>query len=195
MSTQETKPLWLLPLGRVNPLWWVAVGAALIWVDYVDGPNPQYPVVYVIPVSLAAWYSGRWPALALAAAVSLAHAAFLLTIWQQPGDLVATLGPTTFRVAVIMVMALWFARLAEHERKVDVYVQRLEGLLPICSFCKSIRNDAGEWERLETYISNRTAAEFSHTFCQNCGKTHYPDFHSDVERATDKDRPAAPPAT
>ena len=189
---EAAKPLWLLPIGRLHPLWWVVVGAGLIWLDYTDGPTPQYPAMYVIPVSLAAWYSGRWPALALAGGVPFMHGLFLMTLWNQSGDLFALLGPTIFRGAVIMVMALWFARLAEHERKVHVYVERLEGLLPICSFCKSIRNDAGVWEPMETYISKRSEAEFTHSFCQACGKTYYPDFHFDGAPAADVNDRVAP---
>lgn len=169
----------MLPLGQWHPGWWVGVGAALIWIDYVLGPNSQAPVLYVIPVTLAAWYSGRWPAVALAVAMPVAHGALLLTLWKQPGDLFVIMAPTILRGAVIMVMALWFARLAGHERKVHQYVERLEGLLPICAFCKSIRNQAGQWERIETFISDRSEAEFSHSFCPTCGKTHYPDFDYD----------------
>ena len=66
--TPLATPWWLLPLGRVHPLWWVAVGASLIAIDYLVGPDFRYPVVYVIPVILAAWYSGRQPAVALAVA-------------------------------------------------------------------------------------------------------------------------------
>src|SRR6266850_911154 len=55
---------WLLPVGRLHPLWWVGIAGLLLWVDYVTGPKTQFPVVYAIPVTLAAWYSGRWPALA-----------------------------------------------------------------------------------------------------------------------------------
>lgn len=183
MSTQEhqepARPLWLLPLGQLHPGWWVVVGAALIWIDYVLGPDAQFPVLYVIPVTLAAWYSGRSPAVGLAIAMPVAHGALLLMLWKQPGDPFSILAPTILRGAVIMVMALWFARLAEHERKVHQYVARLEGLLPICAFCKSIRNQAGQWERIETFISDRSEAEFSHSFCPTCGKTHYPDFDYD----------------
>jgi len=75
---------------------------------------------------------------------------------------------------VIVVMALWFARLAELERDLEGRVKVLEGLLPICAFCKNIRNEAGEWERLETFISKRSGAEFSHGVCPSCGDMHYP---------------------
>ena len=50
----------------------------------------------------------------------------------------------------------------------------LEGLLPICAFCKNIRNDKGEWERMEGYISRRSEAEFSHGICPSCSDKHYP---------------------
>ena len=170
------RPWWLLPLGRLHPLWWVGIAGLLLWADYVTGPKTQFPVVYVIPVTLAAWYSGRWPALALAVAIPLVHVVFLVALWKQPGSMATLVATTTIRGAVVIAMALWFARLSEHERELHRHVQTLEGLLPICSFCKSIRNESGEWKRLETFISERSRAQFSHGFCPSCWKTHYPEL-------------------
>jgi hypothetical protein len=174
------RPAWLLPPGRLHPRWWIGIGAALIWFDYVMGPGTRFPAVYLIPVILAAWYSGRWPAVGLAVAVPLVRATCLLTVWRQSDDLFTLLTMTAVRGAVIVVMALWFARLSAHERELHRYVQRLEGLLPICSFCKSIRNPAGRWEAIELYIAERSEAQFSHGFCPSCRKTHYPDFEDDA---------------
>jgi hypothetical protein len=81
---------------------------------------------------------------------------------------------TVLRGAVIGVMGLWFARLSDHERALHRHLQKLEGLLPICTFCKSIKNETGEWERLEEFISTRSDAQFSHGFCPVCQKVHYP---------------------
>ena len=167
------RPWWLLPPGRLHPMWWVGITALLLWVDYATGPKTQFPVIYIIPVTLAAWYSGRWPALALAVAMPLVHVVFLVALWKQPGPMAALVATTMIRGAVVIAMALWFARLSEHERELRRHVQTLEGLLPICSFCKSIRNESGEWKRLETFISERTEAQFSHGFCPSCWKTHY----------------------
>ncbi len=47
-------------------------------------------------------------------------------------------------------------------------VSELRGLLPICAYCKRIRNEDGSWQRLEEYVSGRTSASFSHTFCPEC---------------------------
>lgn len=47
-------------------------------------------------------------------------------------------------------------------------VKRLSGLLPICSYCKKIRNDKNYWLQVEAYISEYTDAQFSHSICPNC---------------------------
>ena len=47
-------------------------------------------------------------------------------------------------------------------------VRTLSGLLPICMYCKKIRNDAGYWDRIEMYISEHSQAEFSHGMCPDC---------------------------
>ena len=168
------KPWWLLPVGHLDSWWWLGVAGLLFWLDYVTGLSTQFPVVYIIPVSLAAWYSGRGPALGLAVVVPLVHVLFLVALAKQPlGTLVAT---TTFRGIVIIVMALWFARLSDHERELQRHVQKLEGLLPICSHCKNIRNEAGEWERLEGFFSRRSDTKFSHAYCPACIKRHYSDL-------------------
>lgn len=173
------RPWWLLPIGRLHPLWWVAIGAGSIGLDYVAGSETRYPALYAVPVILAAWYSGRRCALALAIAVPLAHVIFHVALWTEPDALPEHIAATMFRGAVISLVALWFVRLSEHERELHRHVQRLEGLLPICSFCKSIRNKEGDWESLEAFISRRSEAQFSHGLCPPCGKTYYPDFELD----------------
>jgi DNA-binding response OmpR family regulator len=47
-------------------------------------------------------------------------------------------------------------------------VKQLQGLLPICSYCKSIRDDQNYWRRVETYISDHSGVQFSHSFCPDC---------------------------
>jgi hypothetical protein len=52
----------------------------------------------------------------------------------------------------------------------------LSGLLPICSFCKKIRNKKGDWELLERYITTRSESKFTHGLCPECREEHYPEF-------------------
>ena len=58
-------------------------------------------------------------------------------------------------------------------------VQTLSGLLPICASCKRIRDEQGEWQRLESYISKRSQADFSHAICPECSRKLYPELHED----------------
>jgi len=50
-------------------------------------------------------------------------------------------------------------------------------MLPICSYCKKIRNDEGYWQQIETYIQDHSTAEFSHSICNDCMKEHYPEIY------------------
>lgn len=47
-------------------------------------------------------------------------------------------------------------------------MEKLKGILPICSQCKKVRNGDNMWEQIETYIHDRSDARFTHTFCPDC---------------------------
>jgi response regulator RpfG family c-di-GMP phosphodiesterase len=47
-------------------------------------------------------------------------------------------------------------------------VKLLSGLLPICCYCKKIRNDQNYWQQVETYVKDHSEAEFSHGICPDC---------------------------
>lgn len=53
-------------------------------------------------------------------------------------------------------------------------VKKLSGFLPICAYCKKIRDDKGYWKQIENYIRDHSEAEFSHSICQDCARKHYP---------------------
>jgi len=52
-------------------------------------------------------------------------------------------------------------------------IKTLRGFLPICSFCKQIRNDKGYWQQVEEYIRTHSEAVFTHSVCPECIKKHY----------------------
>ncbi|MBI5494851.1 MAG: hypothetical protein HY904_07460 [Deltaproteobacteria bacterium] len=52
-------------------------------------------------------------------------------------------------------------------------VKELHGLLPICSSCKQIRDEEGNWHAVEAYVSHRSKAHFTHGFCPACAKRLY----------------------
>ena len=51
-------------------------------------------------------------------------------------------------------------------------VKQLQGLLPICSYCKRIRDDKNYWQQVESYIGAHTDAQFSHSYCPDCFNRH-----------------------
>ncbi len=64
---------------------------------------------------------------------------------------------------------LWMRlRVAERILKFSTQVRQLEELLPICSYCKKIRDDQNYWQQMEGYINERTGSEFSHSVCPDC---------------------------
>ncbi len=64
--------------------------------------------------------------------------------------------------------------LTERKRS-EEEIKTLQGLLPICSVCKKIRDDKGYWTTLEAYISDHSDAEFSHSICDECIEKKYPE--------------------
>ena len=52
------------------------------------------------------------------------------------------------------------------------HIKTLQGLLPICSYCKKIRNDRNYWQQVESYIGERSDVSFSHGICPDCYETH-----------------------
>lgn len=57
-------------------------------------------------------------------------------------------------------------------------IKTLRGIIPICSYCKKIRDDKGFWNQVEMYLMQHTEADFSHGICTECFKKHYPELGS-----------------
>ena len=61
-------------------------------------------------------------------------------------------------------------------------IKILKGILPLCSFCKKIRDDKGYWEQVEIYIEKFSEADITHSICPGCMKKHYPDEYAEMNR-------------
>ena len=59
-------------------------------------------------------------------------------------------------------------RVAERILRYAPQISQLESMLPICSYCKKIRDDNNYWQQVETYIGNKTGTSFSHSVCPAC---------------------------
>ncbi len=70
------------------------------------------------------------------------------------------------------------------------HIRTLQGILPICSFCKKIRDDQGYWRQVEVYVRDHSNADFSHGICPDCRKQHYPDYADPVAEKAGEARSA-----
>jgi len=63
-------------------------------------------------------------------------------------------------------------------------VKRLKGLLPICMFCKKIRNDENYWQQVEEYVAAHSDADFTHSICPECLKKKVPQLYGEITEKT-----------
>jgi hypothetical protein len=73
--------------------------------------------------------------------------------------------------------------LGEENKTLSDYLEEikiLRGIVPICSFCKKIRDDQGKWIEVEAYVSRHSEAKFSHSLCPKCQKEHYADSRKNI---------------
>ncbi len=116
--------------------------------------------------------------------------------WSSPAAVELTLEPRFYQTAwffsasllaaALAVYGLYRLRLRRHERRERELARRvaesldqikvLRGMLPICSACKSIRDDQGYWNQLESYLRQHSQAELSHALCPSCASELYPEF-------------------
>lgn len=76
----------------------------------------------------------------------------------------------------------WLPKIVEHQQamkndlaRAEQENQILRGIVPICMHCNNIRDDGGVWNRMESFIEERSTARFSHSICDDCLELHYPD--------------------
>lgn len=168
MSFSEKYPTVLL-------ICWFLIAIVVLFLDYISGPLIRFPVMYLIPIVLASWQSGlRWGCL-FALVLPFIHLLFS-QFWQTPFTLFSLIINTLIRIGVFLGFAYLVNKVSIQKQELEKELQTLKGILPICSFCKRIRNDQGSWEHLEHYITNHSEAEFSHGICPECLQKHYSDL-------------------
>ncbi len=61
------------------------------------------------------------------------------------------------------------------QHKLGSEIHLLRGIIPICSYCKKIRDDKEIWQQMEAYIASHSEASFSHGICPDCIREKFPD--------------------
>jgi len=169
----------------IPPPFWIGSLVLIALGDYLTGPFIHSAILfYLVPVALAAWSSrSRWPALAVALGWPMLRLG-IVAMWGWPWPRAITVEDAI----VNAIVSVGFATLVWQLRRQGRAIRTLEGLLPMCGFCKRIRTDAG-WERVEIYLLDHSDARVSHTFCPECGRSHYGHLADESLRPTSSVEP------
>lgn len=155
---------------NLPPVYSLALVALVMAIDFALAPVIEFPALLFLPVLYGAWYGGLTWGLPLSV-IPFAH---VFSLWLHGVDAdtryVNFVGATV-RTVIMVAAAFWIATVAASQRALKHEVELLEGLLPICSYCKKIRDDKGDWQALEKYIQDRSDATFTHGICETCLKT------------------------
>jgi len=148
------------------------------YIDYVTSYDLGFFVFYFIPISIGAWRSGSRFAYLLSMLSALAWG---LSDWYS-GHTYSHVLYYAWNAIIRLISFLTIGyilgqlhKLLIEERKIsrDLHaalnqVKTLSGLLPICAWCKRIRDDKGYWQQIEEYVKTHTDVQFSHGLCKEC---------------------------
>lgn len=146
--------------------------------DYYTGDELNVTLLYLAPIALASWKLGRREAIFVAAVSAMAwfvgdHLFLRQTtnLWIPFWNMVGLFG--FFVTVVLILFSLRKAFTAQQQLIAELEdalsrVRTLSGLLPICSWCKKVRDDRGYWRAVEAYIEEHSQAEFTHGICPDC---------------------------
>jgi hypothetical protein len=160
----------LLPLTLIAGL-----TATIFVLDLLLPRGVAIPMLYVIPILLAAHFRQPWFRVLVAGgctALTLLGYAF-----SEPG--------APFWVSAsnrtLAIVAIWVTAVLAWERaKARAHIAMLRDLLPMCASCHKIRDDQGYWSQVEQYLESHTRTTLTHGICPECLQKWYPDFYPQV---------------
>ena len=150
-------------------IYWVGMSIVVVAVDYLAGPVIQFPALFILPISLAAWYSGVVWGLALAVGLPVVRLYFT-TILDAPWSFTEAAINAAIRMTVLGAFAFLVDRIAVQAKALSERVEILEGMLPVCAICKRIRDDGEKWQPVEQYFLTQSKDHISHEVCPDCAR-------------------------
>ncbi|PKL37246.1 MAG: hypothetical protein CVV44_16565 [Spirochaetae bacterium HGW-Spirochaetae-1] len=168
-----TKIETLLQSHTISAVCWLILTAIVLYVDFITGPAISFPVFVVLPVALAAWYNGKAFSMFLSI-LSVAVSGLLFHyLWFKEFDVIENGTNAFIQLSVFILIAFLIDRISRMTMELKKEIKVLEGFLPVCSFCKKIRDKDNNWHQMEEYISDHSQARFSHGVCPDCARKHY----------------------
>ena len=164
------------PLFKPNSILVVIALSVIVlgFVDYVTGYEFGFFLFYFLPIVIAAWKVGPTSSYLISILSSIVW--FLSDISSHPySSVLFAFWNTIMLLLCFLIIAYSTFKIQfllqeknDTSRPLLSQVKTLSGLIPICASCKKIRDDKGDWQRIEEYIEERTNAEFTHGLCPEC---------------------------
>ncbi|MCB0322436.1 MAG: DUF4118 domain-containing protein [Bdellovibrionales bacterium] len=189
MASVASTPLYKL-MRLPRPLAFVAAVALVLgicWLDYWTGRELSISPLYLLPVAYVAWSLGRGPGLGVAVLCAISwYAAETASGFVYHSPLVPFWN-ASMRLTYFAMTAFFLSALHDHIREQERHVREqeqlidqlrnalaqiktLSGLLPICAWCRKVRDDEGYWQQIEEYVTAHSDAAFTHGICPKCYK-------------------------
>ncbi len=145
--------------------------------DHFSGVEIVVNFLYLIPVFVVSWRLGRGPGIVMSSCCAVVCSwmdwigrpglSSWVAMWNVAGDFGVF---ALFAVAVTRI-----SKDLNEQRRLNAELQAamsqvktLTGLLPICAWCKKIRDQSGNWRRFEEYLSSHAEVDFTHSICPEC---------------------------
>ena len=154
----------------------VFLSFVILFIDYITGPDIEFPILFIIPVIMATWYHGKHAGFIFSIILPVAVIYFNF-LWHREILIVFIIINTVVRIIILLVISYLVSVIRIQQGRLAERVNRLEKILPICSYCKRIRDRNNSWRSVEEYIGVRTDTEFSHGLCPECAKKYYGEFY------------------
>lgn len=161
----------LIPL-LAHPWVYFIMGAIILALDLLTGPYLMFPILFVIPVTLSAWFCSSRLAFSLAVLLPLGRF-FIAAFAEHNFPPLFAAANALIRTAVLGFIAYLVCRTARQTREQERQLRMLEGILHICMFCKKIKDERENWKPIEGYIAEHSEAQFSNSMCPECAKRNY----------------------
>ena len=154
------------------------IALIVMGLDYVTGHLVHFPLFHLLPVTLLAWNRYNRLASCFAVVLPLTRIGFHF-LWHTEGEIVSAIINAMVSMLVLILFIFLVQRVALQNELLEKRVKVLEGILPICSVCRQIRNEQGQYEPMEQYITEHSEAMFSHGICPICARKFYPEYFQD----------------
>lgn len=153
----------------------VSLVSTVTLLDVGTGDEVAVSSLFLLPVTLASWTAGR----KVGFFVSIACAVSVLGVDLWSGRQYRHAFTPFWNAAIVLSFFVVVASLVTNRRRLEgeqearlqeaiASVKTLRGLIPVCAWCKKIRDDRGYWSEVEAYVAAHTEADFTHGVCPDC---------------------------